>query len=150
MKRNCDFRSFTLKTSSQSTCFSSKTKLLYLGPFKNWWDAYCIVLYQTILFNTKTPFHPYYYYYYCTKPFIPSYFFLPKPHLQTSFCWSLLLFSYRLMDSPKVYLNGLKTSVTLILIISLTLFPSNSGKNIPIMIVQIFLCQHDGIILRLI
>ncbi|KAG4378860.1 hypothetical protein AAZX31_17G110300 [Glycine max] len=33
-----------------------------------------------------------------------------------------------LMDSPKVYLNGLKTSVTLILIISLTLFPSNSGS----------------------
>nr|KYP55703.1 Polygalacturonase [Cajanus cajan] len=30
------------------------------------------------------------------------------------------------MDSPKVHLNGLKTSLTLILIISLTLFPSNS------------------------
>ncbi|RDY00439.1 hypothetical protein CR513_16384 [Mucuna pruriens] len=33
------------------------------------------------------------------------------------------------MDSPKVYLYGLKTSVTLILIISLTLFPSNSGST---------------------
>ncbi|XP_019435696.1 PREDICTED: EPIDERMAL PATTERNING FACTOR-like protein 4 [Lupinus angustifolius] len=35
---------------------------------------------------------------------------------------------YRLMDShsPKVYSNGLKTSLALILIISLTLFPSNS------------------------
>ncbi|KAL9326213.1 hypothetical protein ACSQ67_006858 [Phaseolus vulgaris] len=30
------------------------------------------------------------------------------------------------MDSPSVYLTGLKTFVTLILIISLTLFPSNS------------------------
>ncbi|XP_061344548.1 EPIDERMAL PATTERNING FACTOR-like protein 8 [Gastrolobium bilobum] len=31
------------------------------------------------------------------------------------------------MDSPKIYPNGLKTSVTLILIISLTFFPSNSA-----------------------
>ncbi|KAL2338384.1 hypothetical protein Fmac_012830 [Flemingia macrophylla] len=30
------------------------------------------------------------------------------------------------MDWPNVHLNGLKTSLTLILIISLTLFPSNS------------------------
>ncbi|KAK7330100.1 hypothetical protein VNO77_24286 [Canavalia gladiata] len=38
----------------------------------------------------------------------------------------LIIFFIRLMDLPKIYLNGLKTSVTLILIISLTLFPSNS------------------------
>ncbi|CAJ1944558.1 unnamed protein product [Sphenostylis stenocarpa] len=35
------------------------------------------------------------------------------------------------MDSPKVYISGLKTSVTLILIISLTLFPSNTVGSGP-------------------
>lgn len=123
MKRNCDFGHSHWKPRVRAPVALKTLQT----PNSSFWDPSIFHTYQYQWYHIQyqPPFHPYY----CTTH--SSHFFLPQPHLLTSLIdrYFLFFFFIRLMDSPNVYLSGLKTFVTLILIISLTLFPSNSGKT---------------------